>query len=74
MKSKSSNIISINDFLSMFEMFSNKEQLKIASFIQKKTLAERWNELNKRLPEIDISEEEVIKEVKAVRTLRYGKK
>ena len=74
MRIKPSNTISINDFLSLFDMFSNKEQLKIATVIQQKTLAERWNELTKRLPDVNISEEEVVKEVKAVRNLRYGKK
>ena len=74
MRSKGTYTININEFLSMFEMFSNKEQLKIATVIQKKTLDDRWNELKKRLPDSGISEQEVINEVKAVRNQRYGKK
>jgi len=74
MKARESNVFNVNDFLSMFDLFSNKEQLKIASVIQKKTIAERWNELKKRLPDTGISEEEVVKELKAVRNKRYGKK
>jgi len=74
MKAKEINTLNVNDFLSMFDLFSNKEQLKIATVIQKKTLAERWNELKKRLPDTGISEEGVVKELKAVRNKRYGKK
>ncbi|MCG3167528.1 MAG: hypothetical protein POELPBGB_03320 [Bacteroidia bacterium] len=74
MKAKEINTLKVNDFLSMFELFNNKDQLKIATVIQKKTLAERWNEFKKRLPDTDITEEDVIKEVKAVRNKRYGKK
>ncbi|MBI4646385.1 MAG: hypothetical protein HY738_07280 [Bacteroidia bacterium] len=70
MKTKALSGITIDSFLSMFEMFTYKEQIKIASIIQKKTLAERWNELKKYLPDIDINEESVIKEVKSVRNNR----
>lgn len=65
--------LSVNDFLTLFDRFSVSEQRKIAGILQRRTLAERWEQLRSSLPDIAISEEEVMAEVKALRNRRYGK-
>jgi len=73
MKASNAPSLSVKDFLSLFEMFSSQERMTIASSIQQKTLAQRWDALGKRLPDTGISEDEVMEEVKAVRSRRYGR-
>ncbi|MCC7173527.1 MAG: hypothetical protein IT459_24000, partial [Planctomycetes bacterium] len=55
-----------------FNQFSKEEQIKIAEKIALQTFADRWVLLDKELPDTDeLSEEEVMAEIKAV---RYGQK
>ncbi|MGC2234896.1 MAG: hypothetical protein WA584_01875 [Pyrinomonadaceae bacterium] len=70
MKTESEKI-TVPRFLTMFEEFSPSEKLKIAEKINQKTFAERWNALDAELPDAEMSDEEIISEVRAV---RYGKK
>lgn len=63
----------MSKFLSLFELFSNRDKKRIADVIQRRTLADRWADLETRLPDTDISEEDVMAEVKAVRQKRHGK-
>ena len=63
--------ITVPGFLTMFEKFSPSEKLKIAEKINQKTFTERWKMLDAELPDLEISDEEIMDEVRAV---RYGKK
>jgi len=62
---------SINKVLQLFNMLSKPEQLEIADRIDKQTFNDRWLLANTSLPDIDLSEEEIMNEVRAV---RYGNK
>lgn len=55
----------------MFEKFSPSEKLRIAREINQKTFPERWQALDAELPDVEMSDEEIMQEVRAV---RYGKK
>ena len=64
--------IGIKEFLLLFNQFSKEEQIKIAEKIALQTFADRWALLDKVLPDTDeLTEEEILAEVKAV---RYGQK
>ena len=62
---------SINKVLQLFNMLSKPEQLEIADRIDKQTFSDRWSLANNSLPDADLSEEEIMNEVRAV---RYGSK
>ena len=68
---KSEEKLSVVRFMKYFDRFSKKQQSKIAEQINEFTFSERWALLDKELPNQNISEDEVIYEVRAV---RYGKK
>ena len=69
-KSKSTgDKVTVLRFMNYFYSFSKKDQSKIASQINQTTFKEQWEELDKILPDVDLSEEEVMNEVRAV---RYG--
>lgn len=56
----------------LFNQFSKEEQIQIAEKISLQTFADRWALLDEELPDTDeLSEEEIMEEVKAV---RYGEK
>jgi GGDEF domain-containing protein len=64
--------IGIKEFLLLFNQFSKEEQIQIAEKISLQTFADRWVLLDEELPDTDeLSEEEIMAEVKAV---RYGEK
>ena len=73
MKANELNPLSVNDFLTLFDRFTVSEQRKIAGILQRRTLAERWEQLRSSLPDTAIGEDEVMAEVKAFRNKRYGK-
>jgi hypothetical protein len=60
---------SVNRVLQLFNRLSKSEQLEIADRINKQTFDERWQLLDSLLPNADVSEEDVMNEVRAV---RYG--
>jgi hypothetical protein len=62
--------LTIAQFLALFSRFSRTEQEQIARTIWEKTFAAQWRLLDKDLPNLDISEEEILEELRAV---RYGK-
>ena len=62
--------LTIAKFLALFNQFSRAEQVQIARTIWEKTFAEQWQLLDKALPDTDITEEQVLEELMAV---RYGK-
>ncbi|HEY8780450.1 MAG TPA: hypothetical protein VIM16_02445 [Mucilaginibacter sp.] len=61
---------SVNKILQLFNMLSRTEQLMIADKIDKQTFEERWQLIDSKLPDADLSEEDIMKEVRAV---RYGR-
>jgi hypothetical protein len=61
---------SINQFLELFNQLSKTEQLMIAEKIDKQTFEERWQLIDTKLPDAGFSEEEIMREVQAV---RYGR-
>ena len=63
--------ITVPRFISIFEEFSPSEKIRIAEQIDRQTFAERWKLLDAELPDIEMSDEEIMDEVRAV---RYGKK
>jgi hypothetical protein len=64
--------IGIKEFLLLFNQFSKEEQIKIAEKIALQTFADRWILVDKEMPDTDeLTEEEVMAEIKAV---RYGQK
>lgn len=63
--------VSVNKILQLFNMLSKPEQLEIADKIEKQTFQERWKLMDEFLPDVEMSEEEIMEEVRAV---RYGSK
>ena len=57
------------EVLKGFESLSPKQRLMVAKKIQTKMSDELFADINMELPDIDMSESEIMKEVKAVRTL-----
>ncbi len=62
--------MTLSKFLTLFKQFSRSEQLIIAKKINELTFQEQWAKLDDELPDIEMSEEEIMYEVKNV---RYGK-
>ena len=61
--------MSLSKFLLLFKQFSRSEQLIIAKKINELTFEERWAKFDDELPDVEMSEEEIMYELKAV---RYG--
>ena len=61
--------MTLSKFLLLFKQFSRSEQLIIAKKINELTFEEQWTTIDKELPDAEMSEEEIMYEVKAV---RYG--
>jgi hypothetical protein len=62
---------SINKVLQLFNMLSKSEQLAVADKIDMQTFEERWQLVDKSLPNSGFNEDEIMKEVRAI---RYGNK
>ena len=61
--------LTIAKFLALFNQFTRAEQVQIARTIWEKTFAAQWQSLNTELPDVEISDEEILGELMAV---RYG--
>lgn len=61
--------LNIAKFLALFNQFTRAEQVQIARKIWEKTFAEQWQLLDTELPDVEMSEEEILEELRAV---RYG--
>ncbi len=59
--------VSVPRFLTMFKKFSASDQIKIAEQIDRETFEARWQALDAELPDVPMSDEEVMDEVRAVR-------
>ncbi len=60
------------EVLNGFESLSPKQRLMVAKKIQTKMSDELFADLDMELPDIDMSESKIMKEVKAVRTLEQA--
>ena len=69
------NNLSLQQLYQIVARFSVEQQLAIADHIKKQALAVKWNQFAKTMPTVepDISEQEIIDEVKAVRAERGEK-
>jgi hypothetical protein len=63
--------ISVPRFLTMFKKFSASDKIKIADQIDRETFEARWKVLDAELPDVQMSDDEIMDEVRAV---RYAKK
>jgi hypothetical protein len=63
--------ISVPRFLNIFKKFSASDKLKIADQIDRETFEVRWKQLDAELPDIPMSDQEIVDEVRA---LRYARK
>ncbi len=60
------------EVLNGFESLSPKQRLMVAKKVQTKMSDELFADLDMELPDIDMSESKIMKEVKAVRTLEQA--
>ena len=60
--------LTITKFLALFNQFTRAEQVQIARTIWAKTFVEQWQQLDAELPDVDISDEEIMAEPMAVRS------
>jgi hypothetical protein len=58
---------SASKVIQLFNKLSRPEQVEIVDQLTKETFNDRWEELERELPDIEISEEEIMKDVRAVR-------
>jgi hypothetical protein len=66
--------VTVSRFMDYFYQFPEKQRLNIAAEINMATFAQRWSELDKSLPDLKVSEEEIMKQVKAIRNGRKENK
>jgi hypothetical protein len=66
--------VTVPRFMDYFYQFPKKQQSLIAGQINQATFSQRWLALDKILPDADISEDEIMKQVKAVRNGRKKNK
>ncbi|MES2110287.1 MAG: hypothetical protein V4577_16130 [Bacteroidota bacterium] len=59
--------VSVSKVLQLFNLLSKPDQLEVANKIEKQTFEERWKLMDQSLPDVDISNEEIMHEVRAVR-------
>ena len=69
MKMENSNTMTQIEVLKIFESLSPKQRLMVAKKIQSTMSDELFADLDMELPDIDMSESEIMKEVKAIRTI-----
>lgn len=63
--------ISVPRFLNIFKKFSASDKIKIADQIDRETFEARWKVLDAELPDVEMSDDEIMDEIRAV---RYAKK
>ncbi len=59
--------LSVPKFLQLFEEFSVEEKIKIADQIDRETFESHWKALDYDLPDVEMSDEEIMAELRAVR-------
>ncbi len=67
--------LSLQQLYQIVARFSVEQQLAIADHIKKQALAVKWNQFAQTMPSVepDISEQEIMEEIKAVRAERSEK-
>ncbi len=65
-----SDKVTVPRFMDYFYQFPKKQQSIIAEEINQATFSQRWSALDKTLPDLDISDDDIMKQVKAVRNGR----
>lgn len=67
--------LSLQQLYQIVAQFSIEQQFTIAEHIKKQALAAKWKQFTETMPtdEPNISDEEIIQEIKAVRAERRGK-
>lgn len=63
--------VSVVRFMYYFKKFTRTEQQQVAEQINQTTFKERWDAMDKVLPNVEMAEDEIMNEVSAV---RYGRK
>ena len=63
--------VSLVRFMYYFKKFSKSERMKVAEQINRTTFRECWALVDKALPDLQMTEDEIMDEV---RTVRYGGK
>ncbi len=66
--------ISVPRFLTMFRKFSASDKIKIADQIDRETFEARWKVLDAELPDVEMSDDEIMDEIRAVRYARKEKR
>jgi hypothetical protein len=61
----------INKVLQLFNMLSKSEQLAVADRIDMQTFEERWQLADNSLPNSGFGEDDIMKEVRAIREFRF---
>jgi hypothetical protein len=69
-----SDKVTIPRFMDYFNQFTKRQQADIADEINRATFKQRWMELDKTLPDLNIGENEIMKQVKDVRNGRKESK
>lgn len=59
--------LSVPKFLQLFEKFSAEDKIRIADQIDRETFESRWKALDSDLPDVEMSDEEIMAELRAVR-------
>ena len=62
--------ITMEQFMMLFQQFPKKEQQTIAKSITDLTFSKEWQALEKTLPDVEMSDDDIMNEIYAV---RYGK-
>jgi hypothetical protein len=75
MQTTAQNNQSLQQIYQMVARFTVEQQLTIAEHIKKQALAVKWNQFSQTMPTIepDISEQDIMEEIKAVRAERSAK-
>lgn len=61
----------VNTILRLFRQLTRSEKITVAEKIGKQTFKDRWKQMDESLPDEKVSDEDILKEVLAV---RHGKK
>ncbi|MCD4746801.1 MAG: hypothetical protein K8R58_10935 [Bacteroidales bacterium] len=59
--------LSIDEFIKIFKLFNNEDKKQISQSINSELFKREWDMLDSVLPDINMSENEIISEIKQVR-------
>jgi len=67
MKNDSNITLSIDEFMKIVKLFNTEDKKQISQRINSKLLKREWEMLDAVLPDINMSEDEIISEIRQVR-------